>query len=171
MKTAKWQQKKWPAEKGSGFGKTTGTTVTLKAPADSKTVESAVLYMSKRIDSANHGARTPYIRVEDWLKSVKYKLGWTFRVVYTATGWLASEQVVAIAITMQVPHRDTGEIIPVVLHRAVPHHILESFDSHGFFRWLRHCIHELETHEADEFLIIDGKRMFDPHAPSMRVTQ
>jgi hypothetical protein len=35
--------------------------------------------------------------------------------------------------------------------------------------WVRHCLMQLEEHEMDEWLQVDGKRYRDPHSGEIRV--
>lgn len=51
--------------------------------------------------------------------------------------------------------------ITVVHSFAVPY----MFDDRNhIIAFVRHCIHSMERHEADEFLRIDGELVNDPHA-------
>jgi hypothetical protein len=37
-------------------------------------------------------------------------------------------------------------------------------DRRAFVGWLRHTLGRVELHERDEWLLVDGRRLFDPHA-------
>jgi hypothetical protein len=37
-------------------------------------------------------------------------------------------------------------------------------DRRELLNWLRHTLGRVELHERDEWLLVDGRRIFDPHA-------
>jgi hypothetical protein len=103
--------------------------------------------------------------VSEWLQGVTYKsgvlitaeLGSPFTVVVVRypgddsrglkaiDDWPAEEPIV-------VTHR-----FPLPLRSVVG-------DRRELLNWLRHTLGRVELHERDEWLLVDGRRIFDPHA-------
>lgn len=59
-----------------------------------------------------------------------------------------------------------GTVITVVHQTMVPRWLDD--DRHHIIAFVRQCIHNMETHEADEFLRIGGELVNNPHARSDR---
>jgi hypothetical protein len=92
--------------------------------------------------------------VEAVLSRITYKPGWTLKA-WNDQGSFD----MLLRITMPVPCRDTGKPIMVTQIRA----IYPFEDERRLIQFVRCCLHDLEIHEADEMLLVDGVRMFDPH--------
>lgn len=94
-------------------------------------------------------------QLQQWLDRVTYKPN--FHLTLDGSN---------LQVQMQVPnthdpqHRDIDVRAPF----PIPPHVLLSLDEREFFRWVRECIHWVERHEADEWLLVDGMRKWDPHA-------
>jgi hypothetical protein len=91
------------------------------------------------------------------LKRLSYKSGWTFQMadsIYTG-GWY-------LVIQMLVTERDGDKTIPVYGTFLVKN--LTTLSKAGFLKATREHIHHMEKHEADEFIKVDGSRVFDPHS-------
>ena len=56
----------------------------------------------------------------------------------------------------------TNHVIPTVCHTIDPNWLKDT-DEEEVVDWVRSCWHALEIHEADEWLKLDGKAIFDPH--------
>lgn len=98
--------------------------------------------------------------VADWLEGVTYRAGWTFDV---EPGPKQTTLVIRAATAdsrggapLVVTHRFSLPVRAVVNDRA------------SFIGWLRHVIGKVELHERDEWLLVDHRRLFDPHAIDLR---
>ncbi len=101
--------------------------------------------------------------MQEVLRGFTYKRGWTFKLEPPA---FDHEGVWVVRITWvcedsRNPGKDTNVVRAVPLPRQLwmgegPHKQLEEM--------LRRQIHECETHEADEWMLFNGVRKFNPHA-------
>lgn len=98
--------------------------------------------------------------VAEWLEGVTYRAGWTFDV---EPGARQTTLVIRAAAAdsrggtpLVVTHRFTLPLRAVVNDRA------------SFIGWLRHVVGKVELHERDEWLLVDQRRLFDPHAIDLR---
>jgi hypothetical protein len=94
--------------------------------------------------------------VTTWLVGVTYKDGWSFAPEVGPTGTV---------LVVRVAAEDSrgGEAL-VVTHRfPLPARAVVG-DRPAFVGWLRHAIGRVELHERDEWLLVDRRRLFDPHA-------
>ncbi len=86
------------------------------------------------------------------LSRVTYKPGWEL----TLTG----DENLSLCITAFMEDAyNPGDRILVDIHSLLPPFYTEA----EVLRWLRWRIREIEVHEVDEFLRLDGKAVFDPH--------
>jgi hypothetical protein len=98
--------------------------------------------------------------VTAWLDGVTYREGWTFDV---ETSGSQTSLVVRVATT-----DSRGRDPLVVTHRfTLPGRSVVG-DRRSFVGWLRHVIGKVELHERDEWLLVDQRRLFDPHAIDLR---
>ena len=98
--------------------------------------------------------------VTDWLEGVTYRPGWTFDV---EPGPKQTTLVVRAAAA-----DSRGGTPLVVTHRfSLPGRAVVN-DRASFIGWLRHVVGKVELHERDEWLLIDHRRIFDPHAIDLR---
>jgi hypothetical protein len=76
-----------------------------------------------------------------------------------------------LVMVLDVPDRDHPErILPVVSRQQIPPDMAGGSDSEEvMIDWVRHCLMQLEEHEMDEWLQVDGKRYRDPHSGEIRV--
>ena len=76
-----------------------------------------------------------------------------------------------LVMVLDVPDRDHPErTVPVVSRQDVPPSMVDGGDSEeAMMDWVRNCLGQLEDHEKDEWLKLDGKRWRDPHAGEIRV--
>jgi hypothetical protein len=93
------------------------------------------------------------------IKKVQYKPGWKFKVTHSP-----EHRLVFLDVTMPVPNRDNPQEIIPVFARHVLSSDVDTLPAHAFWHAVRRTLHDMETHESDEMLLIDGKRRFDPHA-------
>lgn len=100
------------------------------------------------------------------VRSIKYKPGWDFDVVVpdeeldrVFPGYLPMLRILAT-----VPHRDNPATSVVVEARAPIPFAYEDMDLGVIYRWIREVAVGLELHEVDEWFLVDGVRVFDPHA-------
>jgi hypothetical protein len=103
--------------------------------------------------------------VDDWLAGVTYKdgvgisaeLGAPFTIVVVRYPGDDSRGLKAIdESSVQEPITVTHRF-PLPLRSVVG-------DRRAFLNWLRHTLGRVELHERDEWLLVDGRRIFDPHA-------
>lgn len=73
---------------------------------------------------------------------------------------LDSEPVIAIKLTVQTrdAYNKAGDI-PVMLEEVIPNNLSDE----KLFFIMRYMLHKLLTHEADEAIMIDGVRVYNPH--------
>jgi hypothetical protein len=65
-------------------------------------------------------------------------------------------------------YADQSHFITIGAIWDVPQGFLERADFDGFVRWVRKNLIDLEIHELDEWLKVDGVRRFDPHQKEQR---
>lgn len=104
----------------------------------------------------------PKLDVTAWFAKVRYKPGVSFEAWFDHRHqtWVAE-------IRRPAPDRDTGEDRLQAWRQVLPPRVTVLRGEEGeryLTNWLRGFIHDLELHEADEWLVIDGERPFDPHA-------
>lgn len=100
------------------------------------------------------------IDVEEWLEGVTYKPGWTLDV--------ESGPKHTVLVVREATSDSRGGQPLVVTHRfQLPSRAVVG-DRHSFVGWLRHVIGKVELHERDEWLLVDHRRLFDPHAIDLR---
>lgn len=89
-------------------------------------------------------------------RRMSYKPGWSF-TVYEGE-WEGPH----VAIKVEgLPNTYQDEPIDICVHSMVP-----PMEHPGqFTRWLAWRIGRIELHEMREFLKLDGKILYDPHAP------
>ena len=98
--------------------------------------------------------------VDDWLAGVTYRPGWTFDVEP------GPKQTTLVIRAATIDSR--GDAPLVVTHRfSLPGRAVVN-DRASFIGWLRHVIGKVELHERDEWLLVDHRRLFDPHAIDLR---
>lgn len=108
--------------------------------------------------------------LEDWLGGVTYKPGVTFTVEHsmptaTLVVRLPADDVRRTLLT------DDGPVLDTIMltHRLTVPARATVYDRRSFVQWLRHSLGTIELHERDEWLLVDGRRMFDPHEhPGLR---
>lgn len=96
--------------------------------------------------------------VKDWLRGFQFRALTEFRCSarQEGSGWM-----VDIAISYPtINSRRPSEPYTTQAVYTVPSHTVYR---HEFLDWVRQCLKDMACHEVDEFIIVDGKRMFDPH--------
>ncbi len=63
-------------------------------------------------------------------------------------------------LTGIMPDRDSGIPTPFQMGHRIP---IRSFLTMGSTMWLREVLMQFSQHEADEALVVGGRRVFDPH--------
>lgn len=87
---------------------------------------------------------------------ITYKPGWLIQV-YDGD-WEGQH----VAITAKVyDSTRPGEMVTLDVHSMLPPQ--QSNDT--FLRWIAWRLARIEVHEMREFLMLDGRPVFDPHAP------
>ena len=108
--------------------------------------------------------------VEDWLVGVTYKPGVTFTAEHSAPAAtvvvrFAADDVRRTEFTPDGPKLDTI----MLTHRLTLPARSTVYDRRSFLQWLRHSLGTIELHERDEWFLVDGRRMYDPHEhPGLR---
>lgn len=111
--------------------------------------------------SAFHGNAMPTHRMEELLKTFSYKEHFKFRIIHD----FGYGDMGRLSCTMIVPDTEAfpgrRHPIPIIFEQSIP----PIYSEEEFWRFLRDAIHVMETHEADEWFVVDGQKMFDPHKP------
>jgi hypothetical protein len=99
----------------------------------------------------------PPFDAKKFLERVTYKEGVTFELAYEFN---------MAKLMIQAKYLDSRHrVTPVtIMHQTiVPRHFMH--DEKLFSAYVRRCVHDLEAHEADEWLRVGGELLNDPHAP------
>jgi hypothetical protein len=108
-----------------------------------------------RMRSASSTLSASVEEVTAWLDGVTYKRGWTF------TPEIGAPHTVLVVREHAEDSRGDAEL--VVTHRfPLPLRSVVG-DRQAFIGWLRHVVGRVELHERDEWLLVDKRRIFDPH--------
>jgi hypothetical protein len=97
-------------------------------------------------------------RVGRVLAGVTYKPGWSFAATAYDGGALYIE-----AFHTETDSRNGTELPAFARRIPLRWPIYTASTDEGVLAWVRHCIHEWEVHEADEWLRFDGNHVHDPH--------
>lgn len=101
-------------------------------------------------------SRLSTAEIQAELERVSYKPGWTF-TCYDGR-WEGQH----LAITVEVPDATRpGRTVTLDVHSSLP----PIPDVPYLHTWLAWRLGRIENHEMREFLRVDGKAAFDPHAP------
>lgn len=95
---------------------------------------------------------------------LEYRPGWTFKLEHIDRGQ-GSEGLTFIVTSLgyDTYHPERGENYGVYHYFPVPP---AAYVRSSWLRWVLDRLIEIETHEACEFMVVDGKRPFAPvHAP------
>ncbi len=114
-------------------------------------------YLHHRLD---RGMTPTAVIMEGILDGFTYKRDWTFHLELQGDVWAV--RIAWRSWDSRNPDRKTDVALNWTLptiRQSVP---LENQRLY-LIRGLRRKIHECETHEADEFMLFDGVRLFDPH--------
>ena len=98
-------------------------------------------------------------KVYRWLDLITYKPGYKFSVDLSYNG---THSFVYLRISVDAPCSDTGIIGPVHSVHAIDPEMLK--DPELFVDFVYIAIHQLETHEMNEFFKVGGVKVKDPHA-------
>jgi hypothetical protein len=126
------------------------------APKADSPTESAVTTLTERhvpwTAPADLGGRVARV-----LEGVTYKPGWSFHVT-------SFEQVLYLeAHHAEVDSRDGHDLPDFARRIPIRWPTYSADDDEAILAWVRHCIHEWEVHEADEWLRYQGEHVHDPH--------
>jgi hypothetical protein len=93
--------------------------------------------------------------VTAWLDGVTYKDGWSFTPEFGTPH--------TVLVVRERAEDSRGGAALVVNHRfPLPLRSVVD-DRRAFVGWLRHVVGKVELHERDEWLLVDKRRLFDPH--------
>lgn len=95
--------------------------------------------------------------ISEELKKIKYKNNITFNLQLVDHEFKAVLQLELSTVCS----RTSQPLLVAFRGELDRRNFLTEYD---FYKYVRRRIHEVELHEADEFIIVDGKPIFDPHA-------
>lgn len=103
------------------------------------------------------------VRATEWLERITYRPGWKIRVTDDVlTGYVA---VVVDALVADSYGLRSGEHVVAHFVQLRSEYLADEWRDFGsFVRWVRHRLGEVEHHERDEWLKVDGAPAFDPHS-------
>src|SRR5258708_5778221 len=107
--------------------------------------------------------KAPYPTIlEDLVKKLKYRPGWTCRLYSTLNRGQGSEGLTLIITTLGYDsyHPDKGQHYRVNHYMPVPP---AAYDERSWRRWLFEQFLLVERHECMEFFVIGTKRPYAPH--------
>ena len=104
---------------------------------------------------ASHEGRAALLGIYGELSVIEYQPGWSFR--WSCANGLLFLHVVPGGVKTLCSR--TGD------RRPVPHfmYIIDDVRRADLTNWLRKELEEMDAHERDEWLVVDGERPFDPH--------
>ncbi len=103
---------------------------------------------------------TTWDLLEEIVNSIEYRPGWRIRLDRSRNGVLELQ---IIAKGFDTHHPERGENYRVIHPFIVPP---ATYNRQSWTRWILECYIAVETHEACEFLRVDGKQPFAPnHGP------
>ena len=98
-------------------------------------------------------------RLEQLLRRVAYKSGWEFAIRASAIPGIG----IGLSVTAQAPDsRHAMQTNRFGRIESVPVGIADRPED--FYRFVFQVVLDHEAHEAAEFFMVDGSRLFDPHA-------
>lgn len=102
-------------------------------------------------------------RIRALLERIQYRPGW--RIEMPADRFERHE-VLELLVIAEVPDTYHPERIGKVAHRRpiTTREMADHLPDRELLLMIREQLHEVERHEADEWLLVDGRRIFDPHA-------
>lgn len=98
------------------------------------------------------------------VQDLEYRPGWRFSLAYEDRGQGSNGLTLKVlSLGYDTYHPDRGETYGVWHYFPVPP---AAYNRESWMRWVLDRLVEVETHEACEFLQVDGKRPFAPnHGP------
>ena len=91
-----------------------------------------------------------------WLRGITYKDGWSF------TPEPGPDVTILVVRAVEPDSRGSDQTLTVTHRFPLPARTVVG-DRGAFVGFLRHVIGRVELHERDEWLLVDKRRMFDPH--------
>jgi hypothetical protein len=92
------------------------------------------------------------------IEKIKYKPGWSFSISRKD----AKVSMSVVHSAQDVSGKVEG-LIPLRLMDTFPEQHLNSFTEGELINEVRKLIAQMEKHEIDEWLRVDGRRLIDPH--------
>lgn len=113
-------------------------------------------------DQLTDEARDQCVRVQGWLARLSYKPDSKTTVALRDSH--ARYPVLAFEFSHRVlDSRNPSLEIEVRNQELVPASASFLFDFETFVQWWRASWRHMENHEIDEWILVDGERIFDPH--------
>lgn len=98
-----------------------------------------------------------------FIADISYKPGWRLRIRDDL--WQCGY---VLAVDCEQPDRNSCKPVRLGSQNILYYEAIDRMDKDEVLRWVRHCLHRMETHEADEWLTYRGERPFDPHKDELR---
>lgn len=98
--------------------------------------------------------------IKAWLETVTYKPMYQLDISFDWAGGQA-----LLRVTVQTIDTYRGGHVQVAHAFSAGTDWLVDGGFDYFVGWVRDCLHRVETHEADEWLKVNGVMVFDPHRP------
>lgn len=98
---------------------------------------------------------------KDWealIKRVTYRPGYMLDAIYEI-----DFDITKLIVKMRVENTyRPGEMIPIIFQHFLPawRHIGDDAEA---MRFIRDALHDMERHESDEWIRLDGEMIYDPH--------
>lgn len=102
-------------------------------------------------------------KFESLVAEISYKPGWKLRARedYYNAGF-------ELVVMCKQPDRESHEPVQLASRNVIFYSTIEDMDEHAVLMWVRRCLHNMEMHEADEWINFRGERPFDPHRDERR---
>lgn len=115
------------------------------------------------VDDRQNTNEAPFpAELEEIVAGLRYRPGWRFELEHLDRGQ-GSEGLTFKVLSDQVDTYDPDRKLRVWHFFPVPP---AAYNSQSWYRWVLDRLVEIETHEACEFMVVNGKRPFAPnHGP------
>lgn len=96
---------------------------------------------------------------EELVKRVTYRPGYHLEAIYEIDFDITK---LIVQATVENTYR-RGQMIPIIFQSNLPlwRHMRDDKEAMSF---IREALHDMERHESDEWIRLDGEMIFDPHA-------
>jgi hypothetical protein len=115
--------------------------------------------------------RTAAEKLQSVIDNLTYKPGWRFWIKWRPTAIPHWPDDVILHMEFDAPDANEPERMTIIgRDMMLPQGLMQMIDgaSAGIIRWVMYSIKEMEIHEVDEWLRIDGVRLKNPHDAPVR---